>query len=201
MFLINFISQLLDAATQSAVLEPLAIILSTFILEDPATILVGILAADKIIPLPEAILSLYAGIVLGDFALYGLGRLAVTHPFVDRLVQHRHLTPYRKLLTNRLGMTVFTTRFIPGARLPTYTACGFFKMPFIPFAVSIILATSIWTTLLFIGAYLFGNLTSDFLGFWRWPIGIGLILAILFFERRSIKKRLASEKTNGDNNV
>jgi membrane protein DedA with SNARE-associated domain len=49
-------------------------------------------------------------------------------------------------------------------------------MPFGRFVISVLLAASIWTTGLFYLSYLFGALTEQWLGWWRWP---AILLAFL----------------------
>src|SRR4051794_11779081 len=93
---------LVMAATAYPALLPVAIIIGTFILEDAATILVGVMAADGTLSAPVGLASLYAGIVLGDFGLYALGRLTVSHKWVRRYVSHQRLDPFRDLLQRQL---------------------------------------------------------------------------------------------------
>jgi membrane protein DedA with SNARE-associated domain len=163
---------------------PLAIILGTFILEDAATVGVGVLAADGHIGIALGIISLAAGVALGDFGLYWLGRLAITHPRIRRWVEHERIAPVKNWLHGSLMQTVITVRFLPGMRLPTYLACGFFSVPFKRFAPPVLVATLIWTPLLFTASYLFGYYTIDWLGIWRWPIALAALLVLVLLGRR-----------------
>ncbi len=177
----SFLSNIIGAvATGNAALLSLIIILGVFLLEDTTTVIVGMLAADGIIGIPFALSSLYAGIVLGDIGLYFLGYLASSHERLARYVDHDFIAPFRAWLENRFVLTVFSARFIPGSRLPTYTASGFFRSPLSTFILTAIAATSIWTTFLFTISYWFGNLTSGWLGHMRWGIA-GIFLIALFF--------------------
>jgi membrane protein DedA with SNARE-associated domain len=173
------IHDLLAMAGTSPILMALAIVAGTFILEDATTILAAVAVADGHIPLAVALPALYAGIVLGDLGLYGLGRLAGKHKWAGRFAEHDVLVPFRAWLENRLMLAVFTVRFVPGLRLPTYTASGYFSMPFGRFVLAAVVAISIWTSLLFVASYLFGQLTAQTLGAWRWPIG--LLFALILF--------------------
>lgn len=170
----------IGGAVGSTILTALVIIIGTFILEDPTTVLVGLLAASGVIAVPTALLSLYAGIVLGDLSLYGLGSLARSHPRLGRYVDHDIIAPLRVWLETRYVLTIFSVRFVPGLRLPTYTASGFFRSPLGPFIATAIGATAVWTTLLFSASYWYGNLTSTWLGWVRWALA-GVVLLILFF--------------------
>jgi membrane protein DedA with SNARE-associated domain len=184
MFLL--ISHLIGGALGSTILLSLAIMLGTFFLEDTTTVIVGLLAADGIIPVSFALVSLYAGIVVGDIALYTLGWLARSHPRLARYVDHDFVAPFRSWLETRYILTVFSARFIPGSRLPTYTASGFFRSPLSTFVLTAITATSIWTTLLFSASYWFGNLTSAWIGPLRYGIAIVFLIALFFVARHNL---------------
>ena len=186
-----FLSNLIGGAVGSTATLALAIVVGTFILEDPTTVIVGVLAADGVIGVPVAIFSLYAGIVLGDIGLYCLGWLASTHPRLARYVDHDFAAPFRTWLESRYVLTIFSARFIPGSRLPTYTASGFFRSPLSTFVLTAIVATSVWTTLLFSTSYWFGNATSAWLGPVRWSIAIAFLLALFFIGRHNLLARRA----------
>ncbi len=183
---VSFLSHLINGEIGSSVSLSLAIILGTFILEDPTTIIVGVLAADGFISLPLALFSLYTGIVVGDVGLYCLGYLASTHPRLARYVDHDFIAPFRTWLETRYILTVFSARFIPGARLPTYTSSGFFRSPLSTFIVVAIGATSIWTTLLFSASYWFGNLTTEWMKPLRWGIAAAFLIALFMIARHNI---------------
>lgn len=160
-----------------------AIILATFILEDATTVAVGVMAADRLVPAPLALISLATGIALGDFGLYGIGRLAVSYPRLKRWMESEKLRPIRNWLDKRLYSTVIAARFLPGARLPTYVACGFFAVSFSRFATPVVGATIAWSSLLFACSYFFGMYTLTLLGIWRWPIALGCVGVLYIFGR------------------
>jgi membrane protein DedA with SNARE-associated domain len=185
------VHELLQAGLSHPLFLPLVIILATFILEDATTILVGVWAATGNLSPEIALVSLYIGIVLGDFGLYASGRLAARPRWGARIARHERLMPFREWLENRLVLATFTVRFLPGLRLPAYTATGFFGMPFRRFALTVMLATAIWTTGLFIAAYFFGGATADVLGDWRWPLCLVPIVALILigrWSRRSVAR-------------
>jgi membrane protein DedA with SNARE-associated domain len=78
---------------------------------------------------------------------------------------------------------VVVSRFIPGMRLPTYTACGFLGVDFRQFAIAAVLATLIWTSMLFALAMRVGDLFIAHLGVWRWAGAIGFALVIILAGR------------------
>ena len=51
----------------------------------------------------------------------------------------------REQLQRRLPSAVLLARVIPGLRLVTYTACGFVRVPLLPFTAWVLLAVTLWT--------------------------------------------------------
>ncbi|MCR4276023.1 MAG: VTT domain-containing protein [Candidatus Parcubacteria bacterium] len=193
-----FLSNLIGGGAEGSVaLLAFIIILGTFLLEDTTTVIVGMLAADGILGIPLALSSLYAGIVLGDIGLYFLGYLASTNSRLARYVDHDFIAPFRAWLESRFVLTVFSARFIPGSRLPTYTASGFFRSPLSTFILTAILATSIWTTFLFTVSYWFGNLTAGWLGHARWGIAGAFLIALFFIGRHNLLAYRAKKEELG----
>ena len=181
------VHELLQVGLSYPLFLPVVIILATFILEDATPVLVGVWAATGNLSPEIALLSLYIGIVLGDFGLYASGRLAAMPRWGARIARHDRLLPFREWLENRRVLATFTVRFLPGLRLPAYTATGFFGMPFRRFALTVMLATAVWTTGLFAAAYFFGAATADLLGNWRWPISV-IPIGVEFLRARAADK-------------
>jgi len=167
-------------------MSPFLIIIGAFFSEDVTAVIIGILAADGVITIPVALISLFIGIVLGDSSIYGLGRLASTHQQLGRYVDHDFLAPFRTWLKKRYVLTVFSARFIPGSRFLTYVACGFFHLRFPTFLLTAITAASIWTTLLFFASYWFGSFTSGWFSHIRWGIAIAFLLSLFFVGRHNL---------------
>jgi membrane protein DedA with SNARE-associated domain len=160
-----------------------AIMMSTFILEDAATAGAAMLAADGVLPVSLAIIALFAGIVLGDIGLYGLGRLASRNSWVHRKLQRRVALDLRHWMGQRLVPMVFSARFIPGARLPSYTASGLLGLPFWRFTLTAAVATSLWTSLVFALIFVFGIYFHDRLGLWRWVVAGVVVLSLILISR------------------
>jgi membrane protein DedA with SNARE-associated domain len=184
MLLTDF-SALLATAASSPPLEITTIVLGTFILEDAATLLAAMQVASGAVELPLALGSLYAGIVLGDLGLYGLGRMSAKHPWARRMVPKRRRDIGQDWVSQRVIPLVLVSRFVPGLRLPTYTTCGFLKAPFIRFATAAILATLAWTSLLFFVSLKLGALMLHYLGPYRW-VGLAVFVVLLIVMGRVV---------------
>jgi len=184
------IATLLTAAANPLV-QSGAIIASTFILEDATTVLVGVMAADGVVSSFLALVALYIGIAAGDLGLYALGRLAVRHRWARRFAETERAERFRRWLGPRLGVTVAAVRFLPGLRFPVYTACGFLEMPLGRFSLAVVCATVAWTTLLFGLSFAFGAWAVERIGVWRWPLSIGIALAVIGVSRLLARDRVA----------
>ncbi len=179
----NSVALLLASAVQHPLLQAGAIILGTFILEDAATVLAAMQSDTGSIPAAIALLSLYAGIVLGDLGLYGLGRLSAMLPWVARVLPPQRTEPIAEWLRGRLFLVVLVTRFLPGLRLPTYTTCGFVAADLRKFLLAVIVATMCWTSLLFGVSLKIGQVLIDHFGAWRWAGAAGFIAFVIIAGR------------------
>lgn len=186
------VTSLLHSAGHSPVLQAAAIIAGTFILEDAATAGAAIAVQSGAVALPVALVALYLGIVLGDIGLYGLGALAARVPWARRLIPPQRQDNGRAWLERHVFKVVFVARFLPGVRLPTYTACGFLGASFRKFVAAAIGATLIWTSALFAVSLRVGRLLVDHLGEWRWVGFAAFLTAIVLAGRLAAR---AQEKT------
>ncbi|RBM05743.1 DedA family protein [Novacetimonas cocois] len=177
------LTSILAAAGASPLLQGLAIIVGTFILEDAATIITAMQVQTGHVHLPVALVALYIGIVVGDIGLYGLGYLAACWPPARRWVTLPNVEHEGHWFDRNVFRIVFISRFIPGARLPLYTACGFFRARLGLFCIAAILATLIWTTLLFAVSLRVGQFLISHLGTWKWLGLAGFILTIFLISR------------------
>jgi len=161
-----------------------AIILGVLIQEDITAVAVGMMAAEHLVAIPLAVAALVAGTVLNDILIYGAGRAARAFPRLDRWLNHRERRPLKAWLDDQLVKTVVTTQFLPGLRFPIFGACGFFALSFGRFTIAAICVALIWAPLVFTCAYYYGLYTLDWLGLWRWPIALILVLTLIFTGQR-----------------
>lgn len=182
-----FPAALLLWAGHAPLLQALAVIVGTFVLEDATTVGTAMAVQDGRLAMATALAALYAGIVLGDLGLYGLGRLAASVPWALRLIPAPRAAEGRKWLEQHVFRTVFVARFMPGVRLPTYTACGFLGASLSRFALAAVGATLIWTSLLFGVSLRVGALLMNHLGAWRWAGAAGFCLAVVLAGRYSAR--------------
>lgn len=155
---------LFDAAMRGAT-QPwvigLVLALTTLLLEDLAIAAGAALAAQGSISWEWAMFSVGAGIAAGDLGLYALGLAARRVPYLrQRLIDRPGAAGRLSLhLERRLAGAILLARVIPGLRLVTYTACGFYRLPWWRFCAWVALAVAAWTVgLMGLGAWLGGPL-------------------------------------------
>lgn len=174
----------------STVLLFFGIILLSYLLEDLAIVTAGTLAAQGAVSPSVALFAIFLGIASGDLGLYVLGRYGRK----VRFLRYKALTnPHFKALRARLHkgafVNLFIIRFVPGLRSVGFTLSGFFAIPLWLFLCAVILATSIWTVVIFSIIYSLGSQAWLQASQYQWmliPIGIG----ILFVVNRVINKSL-----------
>ena len=141
------------------------------------------------------LIAVLAGIVLGDIGLYGLGYGASRFQWAQKILERKRVIMVHDWLDQREVLAVLAARFVPGARLPTYTAMGFFKLSFTKFMATVFVASVIWTSLLFAAIYTIGEVFVDQLEAWRWPLA-GLMIVIVIIAPRLIQFLYRKEKTS-----
>lgn len=159
----------------------LGIALATFASEDLACLTAGLLVARGLIPLPAGILASFAGIWLGDMALYAAGRYGggwfVTRTPLRWVLNQRSLDGARDFLLRRGAAAIFMSRFTPGARLPLYVAAGVVKLPAWKLGLWFFLAGIAWTVPVVTAAAYFGQRATD----WIMQTGAAVFPAALMF--------------------
>lgn len=187
----GFASLLADAGA-SRLLQAFVIMGGTFVLEDAATLLAAMQVAGGALSLEVALGALYAGIVLGDVGLYGLGWLSGKHEWARRMVPAKRRDLGSEWVRERVFPIVVVSRFVPGLRLPTYTTLGFLHAPLLQFVAAAIAATLVWTSGLFFVSLRLGVLMMHYLGIWRWA-GLAVFLVVIIgvgrFAARAYNKR------------
>ncbi|HSG87795.1 MAG TPA: VTT domain-containing protein [Pseudomonadales bacterium] len=122
-----------------------ALVLTTFLLEDLAIAAGVALATQGSISWELSLVAVAGGIALGDVGLYALGVAAHRVAWLrTRLIGERSFR-IGAHLEAKLPSAVLLARVIPGLRLVTYTACGFLRVPLWPFSTWVTVAVLLWT--------------------------------------------------------
>jgi len=171
---------------------------STLVSEDLTCIVSGMMAGRGQLALPIAIAACATGIFLGDVLLYLAGRWLV-RPIVRGGTKRRSrwtiddekLASASEWLRARGSIVVFVSRFVPGTRLPLYTAAGALDIPLPRFSLWLLAAVAAWTPLLVGAAALWGDAIDPAALGLRATLVIGTIaiVVLLAFELRAMSRR------------
>ena len=137
------------------------IALATWVSEDLASIGAGLMAAKGSIGFLPAVAAAFIGILSGDMLLFlagkWLGRPALAKAPLKWFIKEEAVARSAQWFQDRGPAIILASRFLPGARLPTYFGAGMLGCPFGTFTLYFSAACLLWTPLLVGTAALVGN--------------------------------------------
>lgn len=144
-----------------------AIFLFSLLSEDLACIGSGLLASEGVLTLGWAITGSFLAIYMGDIPLYLLGRiggmtLLRRKPF-RWFIREDQILQAESLFEQHGGKLIFSSRLLPGSRLPIYAAAGVLRYPFWRFALYMALAGGLSAVILTWGSMLLGEVVLKWL--------------------------------------
>lgn len=148
----------------------------------------AMLAAAGQLPSLLALAVLYAGIVVSDWALFALGRLAAWLPWARRRIGEDSLAHGRRLLSENITGALLTARLVPWLLFPVFCACGFLGVSFARFALVNAVIALVYASLLFWALLLFDSLLLSHLQGWGWAVAAAMILGLLLLKRHLARR-------------
>lgn len=162
--------------------------------EDVATATTALMAAHGHIPVPMGFGAILCGILICDLGIFAAGWFARGHRFALRLLAKQRVRHVRRLMKNNLVPVVLITRCLPGMRLPTYFALGFFHANPLRFFLVAVCAVACWSAFLFGLSYVIGDQvlkTIEGPQFWFF---VGVFLLFIMFVPKLVVNRLPMTK-------
>ena len=156
----------------------LVLALTTLLLEDLAIAAGVALATQGVISWELSLAAVGGGIALGDLGLYAMGLGATRVPWLHRRYVGDKSTWAREQIMRRLSGAVLLARVVPGLRLATYTACGFVRVPIVPFTAWVMLAVTLWTVGLYGLSAAIGQALAKHLGLPP-PLAVAIPILVL----------------------
>ncbi len=139
----------------------LAIAAATLISEDLACLSAGVLSSKGSIPYWAALFGGFLGIYAGDVGLYALGRLGgiglLRRRPIRWLVKEQMVLQAEELFRAHGAKLIFSSRLLPGSRLPVYAAAGVLSYPVGRFCLFMALAGGLSAIVLVTLAHLLGD--------------------------------------------
>lgn len=156
----------------------ISVFFGPFVQEDAAVFAAAGLAANGVRQTLPLFLTILAGLFLSDIWKYWIGWGALKHPRAKAYAEREKVANMADKVQNNLLKALFAGRFIPLARIPTYVACGYFKIPYWKFCLGIALTAFTYVAAVFTLVHLLGEIMGEQLK-WVLPILALIVLAIV----------------------
>lgn len=146
-----------------------------FIQEDVAVIgaatasIAGAAATEFILP------AVLTGLVASDAWKYWLGRLARRYHWAHKFAEKPGVSLAGDLINKEFIQTMLTARFVPGTRIPTYIAAGFFKAHYPRYILTLAVTAVLYVAIVFGLFHSVGAVAGEEAIFWL-PIGAVILL-------------------------
>lgn len=158
-----------------------AIFLLPFFQEDVAVVLAATASLSGAAPLAPLFIVILAGLTCSDVWKYWLGWFARRHRWAHKFAERKGVSVAGDLVRTELVKTLFAARYIPGTRIPTYVACGFFKVPYGRFVGWVIFTAFTYVTIMFLLFHTVGELWGEKAKFILPAIAIALLVSYIAF--------------------
>jgi len=121
----------------------------------------------------------FIGLCCSDVWKYWLGWAATGHRWAMRFTMDPRVEKAGRLVTAHIGQTLLTARFVPGTRIPTYIACGFFRISYWLFCLWVGATAAFYIGSVFLLVHLLGEIASERAAFWFPVLALSALLSAL----------------------
>jgi membrane protein DedA with SNARE-associated domain len=179
------------AASGSWLAECGALFLIPFLHEDVAIIGGALMIVSHHLPVGLVLFSIYGGMIVSDFLLYGLGAAARRNGFARRMLITPRVKQLGDWLTRNMTPLVLVARLVPGLMFPTYLACGWFGLSLTRFALASMAMAGLYLPVMLSVYIMFGQAAITRIGSWAWlALLIPLVAAALIRWRLPYRRLL-----------
>ena len=170
----------------------ISVFFGPFVQEDAAVFAAAGLAANGVRQTIPLFLTILAGLILSDIWKYWIGWAALKNPKARAYAEREQVVTMSDKVRSNLIKTLLVGRFVPLARIPTYVACGYLRIPYWKFCLGIAFTAILYVAAVFTLVHFLGQIMGEQLK-WVLPILALVVLAIiglLFW----LKRRRAASK-------
>lgn len=153
--------------------------------EDLAIIFGGYFIVNHLMPVSLVAACIYGGMVVSDFALYGIGVGARRLPWLSRYAINHRVRRFSETLKRNIFLIVALCRVVPGVVFVAFVACGWARVSLARFAAASFIVSAIYLPLVLYLVIFFDDALSSHLGLWTWPMML-LVIGVTSFARKSI---------------
>ncbi len=162
--------------------------LAPFVLEEAAVLAAAALAAAGELPTAVALGAVSAGMVVSDWALYGLGAVAGRSARIRGWVGEESIARGRRLLERGVAPAGLLARLVPWLLFPVFVASGFLGVGFRRFALVNLGIAAVYILVLFFGIYGLNLVIFDWLHGWGWAVVAALLLGVVLLSRWAARR-------------
>ena len=151
------------------------IFLLPFVQEDVAVVAAATASILGAGPLLGIFAVILAGLTASDVWKYWLGYYARKHQYARKFAKKKGVSVAGDLVRQDLGKTLYVARFVPGTRIPTYVACGFFKVPYLKFCALVVLTAFTYVSVTFALFHTVGAVAGEQAKYWLPAIAMMIV--------------------------
>ncbi|MBI1392008.1 MAG: hypothetical protein GC152_04625 [Alphaproteobacteria bacterium] len=151
------------------------IFLLPFIQEDVAVVAAATASLTDAGPTTILFAAILAGLTVSDIWKYWVGFFARRHKWAHRFAEKKGVSVAGDLVRNELAKTLYVARFVPGTRIPTYVACGFFKIPYARFCGLVVVTALTYVSISFALFHTVGVVAGESAKYWLPGIAVAAI--------------------------
>ncbi len=148
------------------------IFLTPFWQEDVAVIGAATASLAGVAPTEFIVVAIMCGLVASDGWKYWIGRLARRYEWAHKFAEKPGVSIAGDLVRKEFVQTMLTARFVPGTRIPTYVACGFFKAHYGKYLIVLVLTAALYVGITFGLFHTVGAVIGEKAKFWLPVIAI-----------------------------
>ncbi len=158
-----------------------ALFFSPFLQEDFGVILAAAASLAGVAPTPFLAVAILTGLVASDAWKYWMGRLARRYDWAHKFAEKPGVSVAGDLIRKEFLQTMLTARFVPGTRIPTYIAAGFFKADYVRYILTLMFTASLYICVVFTIFHTVGAVAGEEAIVWLPAIAIVLLVAYVLF--------------------
>jgi membrane protein DedA with SNARE-associated domain len=146
-----------------------------FLQEDAAVIAAATASITDAGPIAILFAVILAGLTASDVWKYWIGHVARRNAWAHRFAEKPGVSVAGDLVRTELAKTLYMARFVPGTRIPTYIACGFFKAPYAKFVAIVVLTAFTYVAIMFALFHMVGAVAGEQAKYWLPAIAVTVV--------------------------
>ena len=158
-----------------------ALFLTPFLQEDFGVILAAAASLAGAAPTAFLAAAILTGLIASDAWKYWIGRLARRYQWAHKFAEKPGVSIAGDLIRKEFMQTMLTARFVPGTRIPTYIAAGFFKAHYPKYILTLAFTASFYICVVFGLFHTVGMVAGEEAIAWLPFAAIAIVISYILF--------------------